>query len=203
MWLDGSLSPAMAARCAPCQVLLLNIAYSLTEAATLIAAHGAKAQLSPQLLRAVLCCAVLQVFSMGDIRPSGVADPEARAALVWILGHFGQHIESERRLIADSCQLLCALKHFEQLLRTLCASADTCTLEPGAQHQNSVDTHVIINARAAQHTRRLAGRHSLLSPLRTPAQQSGCNCTVLACCLVATLLPPLPRTRTVSPAAPD
>jgi hypothetical protein len=32
---------------------------------------------------------------MGDIRPSGVADPEARAALVWILGHFGQHIDSE------------------------------------------------------------------------------------------------------------
>lgn len=43
----------------------------------------------------LLCCAVLQVFSMGDIRPSGVADPEARAALVWILGHFGQHIDSE------------------------------------------------------------------------------------------------------------
>jgi hypothetical protein len=36
-----------------------------------------------------------QVFSMGDIRPSKVSDPEARTALVWILGQFGKHIESE------------------------------------------------------------------------------------------------------------
>lgn len=40
----------------------------------------------------VLLCSV-QVFSMGDIRPAGVSDPEARAALVWILGQFGQHVE--------------------------------------------------------------------------------------------------------------
>lgn len=36
-----------------------------------------------------------QVFSMGDIKPNKVADPEARAALVWILGQFGKHLESE------------------------------------------------------------------------------------------------------------
>ncbi|KAF6256499.1 adaptin N terminal region-domain-containing protein [Scenedesmus sp. NREL 46B-D3] len=40
-----------------------------------------------------------EVFSMGDIRPSGVADPEARAALVWILGHFGQHIDTAPYLL--------------------------------------------------------------------------------------------------------
>lgn len=38
--------------------------------------------------------ACLQVFSMGDIKPNKVADPEARAALVWILGQFGKHLES-------------------------------------------------------------------------------------------------------------
>lgn len=37
---------------------------------------------------------VPQVFSMGDIKPNKVADPEARAALVWILGQFGKHVES-------------------------------------------------------------------------------------------------------------
>lgn len=36
-----------------------------------------------------------QVFSMGDIKPNKVADPEARAALVWILGQFGKHLESK------------------------------------------------------------------------------------------------------------
>jgi hypothetical protein len=38
---------------------------------------------------------VLQVFSMGDMKPNKVMDPEARAALVWILGQFGKHLESE------------------------------------------------------------------------------------------------------------
>lgn len=31
---------------------------------------------------------------MGDIQPSKVIDPEARAALIWILGQFGKHMES-------------------------------------------------------------------------------------------------------------
>lgn len=30
---------------------------------------------------------------MGDIRPATVTDKDARAALVWILGHFGQHLQ--------------------------------------------------------------------------------------------------------------
>ncbi len=30
---------------------------------------------------------------MGDITPSSVIEPEARAALVWILGQFGEHIQ--------------------------------------------------------------------------------------------------------------
>ncbi|GBF87867.1 beta-adaptin A [Raphidocelis subcapitata] len=33
-----------------------------------------------------------EVFSVGDIRPNQVEEPEARAALVWILGQFGAHI---------------------------------------------------------------------------------------------------------------
>lgn len=33
---------------------------------------------------------------MGDIKPNKVADPEARAALVWILGQFGKHLESKQ-----------------------------------------------------------------------------------------------------------
>jgi hypothetical protein len=45
-----------------------------------------------------------QVFNMGDIQPNKVADPEARAALVWILGQFGKHIESRsRRQLALGC----------------------------------------------------------------------------------------------------
>ena len=36
-----------------------------------------------------------QVFSVGDIRPNQVAEPEARAALIWILGEFGQHVAGE------------------------------------------------------------------------------------------------------------
>jgi hypothetical protein len=33
---------------------------------------------------------------MGDIRPANIGDPEARAALVWILGQFGPHIQREK-----------------------------------------------------------------------------------------------------------
>lgn len=36
-----------------------------------------------------------EVFSMGDIKPSRVTEPEARAALIWILGQFGQHISGK------------------------------------------------------------------------------------------------------------
>jgi hypothetical protein len=32
---------------------------------------------------------------MGDMKPNKVMDPEARAALVWILGQFGKHLESK------------------------------------------------------------------------------------------------------------
>ncbi len=46
-----------------------------------------------------------QVFSVGDIRPSQVEEPEARAALVWILGQFGEHIQSERA--RDAWPTLC------------------------------------------------------------------------------------------------
>lgn len=48
---------------------------------------------TPQECLLLLTC--LQVFSMGDIRPANVADKEARAALVWILGQFGQHIQGK------------------------------------------------------------------------------------------------------------
>eukprot|EP00878_Enallax_costatus_P027330 GHUV01029406.1.p1 GENE.GHUV01029406.1~~GHUV01029406.1.p1 ORF type:complete len:554 (+),score=105.09 GHUV01029406.1:514-2175(+) len=40
-----------------------------------------------------------EVFSMGDIRPANVTDKEARAALVWILGQFAQHIQGAPYLL--------------------------------------------------------------------------------------------------------
>lgn len=46
---------------------------------------------------------LLQVFSMGDIKPNKVADPEARSALVWILGQFGKHLESKHQALYGHC----------------------------------------------------------------------------------------------------
>jgi hypothetical protein len=46
---------------------------------------------------------LLQVFSMGDIKPNKVADPEARSALVWILGQFGKHLESKHQALCGHC----------------------------------------------------------------------------------------------------
>lgn len=66
---------------------------------------------------------------LGEVDPSSVPHPEARAALVWILGQFGQHIQAAPYLleavakgfaVEDACVRLALLTASAQVNKYCC-----------------------------------------------------------------------------------